>query len=111
MEFTQKQKQRAHGAVGNAVAKGILEIPSVCSSCGECADKIEAHHEDYSKPLDVVWLCFKCHRSWHKKHGTSKTTDVKTVNVRLHDSALRRLKIRAVKEGKTLMKLLDELSR
>lgn len=30
--------------------------------CGET--KVEAHHEDYSKPLDVVWFCFKHHREY-----------------------------------------------
>ncbi len=32
----------------------------ICSDCGET--KVEAHHEDYSKPLDVEWLCKKHHK-------------------------------------------------
>ena len=37
-----------------------------CEICG--AEKAEAHHDDYDKTLEVRWLCFKCHREWHKNH-------------------------------------------
>jgi hypothetical protein len=36
-----------------------------CEICG-CEEKIQAHHEDYSKPLDVIWLCPKHHAWIHK---------------------------------------------
>lgn len=36
--------------------------------CEICGAKAEAHHDDYDKPLDVRWLCFKHHREWHKAH-------------------------------------------
>jgi len=37
-----------------------------CEICGLI--KTEAHHDDYDKPLEIRWLCFKHHREWHKKH-------------------------------------------
>lgn len=43
--------------------KHIIRQP--CEICGE---KAEAHHDDYNKPLEVRWLCFKHHREWHKIH-------------------------------------------
>ena len=36
-----------------------------CEICGETKN-IQAHHEDYSKPLDVIWLCPKHHAWIHK---------------------------------------------
>lgn len=43
--------------------KGDL-IPLPCEACGE--GKVQMHHEDYSKPLEVIWLCEDCH---YKAHG------------------------------------------
>ena len=47
-----------------ALNAGRLTKPRHCSGCGrpdtEC--RIEAHHADYARPLDVIWLCTKCHR-------------------------------------------------
>jgi hypothetical protein len=37
-------------------------------SCEICGAVAEAHHDDYSKPLQVRWLCFKHHRELHKLH-------------------------------------------
>jgi len=54
-------KRRAHQQVYLAVKSGTLVRPTKCSRCEkEC--KPEASHHDYSKPLDVEWLCAKCHR-------------------------------------------------
>jgi hypothetical protein len=54
------EKFRARNVVTHAIRDGKLIRPSRCSLCLlEC--KPQAHHEDYSKPLDVVWLCRPCH--------------------------------------------------
>lgn len=59
-----KRRQYAHGQVSKAIKKGTL----VRMPCVKCADpKSEAHHEDYDKPLDVVWLCSICHHQRHQE--------------------------------------------
>jgi monoamine oxidase len=59
------EKTKAWSAVGNALFKGEIEKPPYCELCGVFDVKIHAHHEDYSKPLDVLWLCHDCHMSLH----------------------------------------------
>lgn len=65
--------ERAHDMVEKAVLRGRLKRPQACETCrgpGEpFADgraPIQAHHDDYNKPLDVRWLCQRCHHAWHK---------------------------------------------
>lgn len=58
------QKIAARSSVRTALEAGRIDRQP-CKFCGD--PKSEAHHEDYSKPLDVVWVCFKCHRE--KFHG------------------------------------------
>jgi hypothetical protein len=59
-------KEKARKKVQKAIQKGTLVRPSVCDDCGQELF-VEAHHENYSKPLDVQWLCKECH--W-KRHST-----------------------------------------
>jgi hypothetical protein len=56
------QAYAAHQAVERAIASGILQRPGACEKC-QSPVPVHAHHEDYSKPLDVQWLCADCH--WH----------------------------------------------
>ena len=58
------EKYKAHCAVNNALRDGRL-TKQPCVICG--SDKSEAHHYDYSKPLDIFWLCRKHHLQLHGK--------------------------------------------
>lgn len=60
--------KEAHAAVNAAVAAGRLVRPTVCERCGG-GGKIEGHHADYDRPLDVEWLCSRCHRRHHAETG------------------------------------------
>lgn len=56
-------KRAAHILVGNAIRDGKL-MKQPCEKCG--SKKAQAHHDDYTKPLDVRWLCTKHHREVHR---------------------------------------------
>lgn len=51
------EKCYAHNEVLRAKRRGTL-VPEPCK-CGRI--DVQAHHEDYSKPLEVIWLCPVCH--------------------------------------------------
>ena len=57
-------KVRARDRVYRAIIEGVLKRPSRCSQC-DCLCDAQAHHEDYSKPLAVEWLCPACHGERH----------------------------------------------
>ena len=59
-----KSKKQAVGIVRAAVKSGRLIRPDSCSGCGRRVE-VHAHHDDYSKPLDVRWLCRRCHALEH----------------------------------------------
>lgn len=59
------KKRQAHIIVGNSIRSGALIRPNICSEC-ERTQNIQAHHDDYNKPLEVRWLCSRCHIKWHK---------------------------------------------
>lgn len=60
------KKYRAHSLVNEATRTGRLtKLP--CEVCG--AEKTHAHHCDYNKPMEVMWLCPVHHAAWHKEHG------------------------------------------
>lgn len=59
-----REKFRAHWRLDKAVKAGKL-IPWPVCAVPECCGKPEAHHADYSRPLDVVWLCPAHHKGAH----------------------------------------------
>lgn len=60
----QKPKYNISRRCCYAVRRGLLTRGS-CVICGTFSE-IQGHHNDYSKPLDVVWLCSEHHIWFHK---------------------------------------------
>lgn len=66
-----REKDRARGFRGDPVkvqarnAARVLD-PEPCEGCG--AGEAVRHHDDYSKPLEVRWLCRTCHGIEHRRY-------------------------------------------
>lgn len=60
------QKTLAHRAIKNEIRSGRMTAPEVCERCHRYF-KTQAHHPDYNKPLDVMWLCENCHKEIHNE--------------------------------------------
>ena len=58
-------KRRCNYKVYQEIAMGRMQKPVICSLCGK-RKVIFAHHNDYSKPLEVMWVCRECHNIIHK---------------------------------------------
>ena len=66
-KYTKKYREK-HKITSNMYRKLKLLRPNKCSKCGISVDKIYAlhgHHPDYSKPLEVIWVCPLCHAKMH----------------------------------------------
>lgn len=62
-----REKIRAQSKVRKAIKSGKIIKPLNCEVCG-LSKALQGHHEDYSKPLQVIWMCAKCHIYHHHKH-------------------------------------------
>lgn len=60
-------KRNAHSKVNKNLTR-----PNNCEKCSYSGD-VHAHHTDYSRPLDVIWLCPKCHSNEHRRELEKET--------------------------------------
>lgn len=61
-----KDRRNAQNIVNNYLKKNPDFKPKKCLVCGKTGIRIEAHHTDYNKPLEVVWCCKSCHAKLDK---------------------------------------------
>jgi hypothetical protein len=75
-----QEKRAAHSLVQYALKSGKLVKPDTCEDCGSPPygkKGLHAHHDDYLRPLEVNWLCPKCHVSRH--NGSPKPIPQNTI--------------------------------
>lgn len=54
------QKSYCHSAVQDSLKNGKIKRPKKCQNCSKIVF-VEAHHPNYEHPLEIEWLCSKCH--------------------------------------------------
>ena len=70
-----REKTRAQNQLNYALRMGRMQrLP--CEKCGS-SEKVHAHHHDYSKPFDVRWLCYLCHKAEHPVSEADKKVKFK----------------------------------
>jgi ssDNA-binding Zn-finger/Zn-ribbon topoisomerase 1 len=79
------EKRRAQKAVERALATGQISRHP-CEWCG--AEKTQAHHDDYSKPLAVAWLCQSCHKRRHRELGAQASAKARSGGSLAEEGAL-----------------------
>lgn len=67
----------------NLANRKISVAGKSCEKCGS-EEKLHRHHPDYSKPLEVVILCHKCHFALHKREIDTSKTDARNGRIAAH---------------------------
>ena len=86
-QLRDEQRLTAHNVLNKAVAAGTVVRPSACELCGRKPERqssagtapsrhpLSGHHENYGKPLEVIWLCMSCHGRLHFSGGLAAYAD------------------------------------
>ena len=93
------ERYKAHREISNALRRGDIHRPKNCQRCNvSCIP--HGHHADYSKPLEVEWLCGACHRA---EHGYAHLEGRRVHSHPGEKNAAARLTADSVKEIRTLL--------
>jgi len=68
-EKANPKKKYAQKKAGIALRRGLIAEASHCEMCGSKPPDVK-HHHDYSRPLEIIWLCHACHGAAHRKRKT-----------------------------------------
>lgn len=80
---TKKYKKQLRRSPASDILAKAIRLKQIekkpCEICGKT--RAQGHHEDYSKPLDVVWLCIRHHNDRHIHLRDSKTLNKNPLNI------------------------------
>lgn len=62
----QYRKDNPEKLAAHCIANRAYPVPQICNVPG-CTNIGERHHEDYSKPLEIEWLCVEHHKRRHSE--------------------------------------------
>ncbi|MCM2304071.1 MAG: hypothetical protein NDJ72_05170 [Elusimicrobia bacterium] len=94
-----KLRANARSYLNQYVRRGAV-VKQPCADCG--ATEVEAHHGDYSRPLDVTWLCADCHK---RRHGIVVVRRPKPPVYRRKSDSLRAFYAQLRREGTSVAKV------
>jgi hypothetical protein len=63
--YTYAERDAARRAWARARRRGEVSPPDACACCDRSGLRLQGHHTDYWRPLDVLWLCTRCHGLAH----------------------------------------------
>lgn len=67
-----KNRKTANTYLLNAIRDKRVIKKDYCEHCGIVGASLDGHHDNYLKPLEVIWLCKPCHGKEHKRLNTLK---------------------------------------
>jgi hypothetical protein len=79
-QHNNKEKVYAQVKLNRAVRAGEIIAPLRCNVCFE-EKKLVAHHNDYDKPLEVLWVCYSCHKKIHIGKIILDNNKIKAYNI------------------------------
>jgi len=98
-------KEKARGLLAYAVKRGKVKRGN-CEVCGK--ENAQGHHMDYSKPLEVMWLCEKHHGKWHAENPKVPGYSLEKV-VKISSPTYTRLREAKLKSGVPITVIITRL--
>lgn len=117
-----KKRRYVRSMTEKAIRQGHLIRPKSCECCRSETGDIDAHHVDYGKPYEVMWLCSVCHGKAHRKnsalnpknnpqtplpHAVEKYESI-TISYNVPVRTFLAIKSEAEKRGVTMSKMLRD---